>query len=280
MTTKRRLTPQEWATGRRRWEGDIREGFDWLAMELRASLDVEITRQAVGDMARRRGWAKAGPPSAPLAPAALAVLAAVAQVPANLAQDAGRHEVADEVVDDTGAQGKPLGYLGTGRPAKYRPEFDAKIIEFFDKAPFVEVDVPQPSGAVRRQRLATDPPMLSDFAKSIGVSRDSVNRWATDVDGQGGPRYPRFADAYARAREMNESMLARAALLGLYDNRISQFVLKNLYGWQDQPARVQEVVPVSAAELQATFVDRMNAAYARQAEVLAERAHLFADEPA
>ena len=233
-------------------------------------------------MAGDQGWKKGGEPSEllpPMAPAARDAKRKVTDAAGKKVTDAKAKvtrpgtalAVAPIEPVDLPEGEKPPGYAGNGRPSLYRPEYDAMIVAYFDREPFEEVDIEQPNGLVKRQRMATDPPMLAGFAKSIAASRETVNRWATDVGLDGRPRYPGFADAYARARELNESMLARGAMLGLYEPRFSGFVMKNLYGWQDQPARAVAVAPVSAEELDRLYGSRMKAAHDRQAAILAER---------
>jgi hypothetical protein len=51
-----RLTKERWEYLRQRWEGDPREGFDWLASELNG----DVSRQAISKMAKKEGWAKGG----------------------------------------------------------------------------------------------------------------------------------------------------------------------------------------------------------------------------
>lgn len=51
-----RLTKDRWEYARNRWEGDPREGFDWLANELNG----DVSRQAISKMAKKEGWAKGG----------------------------------------------------------------------------------------------------------------------------------------------------------------------------------------------------------------------------
>jgi hypothetical protein len=63
-----KLTPEQWAVVRRRWEGCERAGFDWLPDEIMAAFaGVEVTRQGVSVRAKREAWAKGGKPSSPLA---------------------------------------------------------------------------------------------------------------------------------------------------------------------------------------------------------------------
>jgi hypothetical protein len=274
MADTRRLTAEQWARARLRWEGSDLPGFDWLVPELAAAFGVTMTRQGVSVRAKRDGWKKGGEPSKPLVDVAQHGKADVAQRAVVAQQTKPSQKPGAEPVDLPPGE-KPVGYAGTGRPTLYRPEYDAMIVAYFDKEPFTEVDVEQASGVVRRQRMATDPPMLAGFAKSIGVTRETVNNWATEVGPDGRPRYPSFSDAYAHARELNESMLVRGGMLGAYEGKFSVFVMKNLYGWQDQPARSVAVAPVSAEELDRLYGERMQAAYERRMAVLAERRHLL-----
>jgi len=320
-----KLTPDQWAAARRRWEGAEKPGFEWLRQEALAAFGDAPSRPAMQQMANEQGWEKGGPPSEPLPPMAAGKAAvpakpsgkpsakpspktpekaapkapptgregALVTVPGQKATpqqrekvtDAGGPpdgdkqpppEVADEVVDGQ----DPAEKRGPGRPTKYRPEFAEKIVVYFDVEPEVEVKVEQPSGLVKLQRMSAKPPMLVGFAKSIGVDLTTLNRWATEIDaGTGKPRWPDFADSYAHARELQEALIAQGALMGLYDSKACQFLLKNLHGWQDQPARKVAVAAISKDELEARFGARMAAARERMLAVLAERRDLLVNDP-
>lgn len=283
---KHPLTPEEWAALRARWEGAAEPGFTALAAEVLTSWGLVITRQGIADIAKRRGWAKTGQPSEPLvvtrhSTAGTDPRTAGAQVEGQAAQVLAQvpqvrvHEVADEVIEAEEPKAHP-GAAKRGRPSKFEPRFADEILAFFDKEPFTTEDVPQPNGMVKRQRMATDPPMLAGFAKSIGVSLDSVNRWATEVTAEtGGLLHPDFADAYARARELQESLIVRGGLLGLYDPRVVQTALKNLHGWQDQPARKVAVAQISKDELDRRYGERMLASRMRMQALMEERADIL-----
>lgn len=65
-----KLTPEQWAAARRRWEGSDREGFAWLREEVLVAFGDAPSRPAFVQMARDQGWKKGGPPSETLKPAA------------------------------------------------------------------------------------------------------------------------------------------------------------------------------------------------------------------
>lgn len=294
------LSPEQWALARRRWEGAEKEGFAWLAREIAAAWGVAVLRKSLEQWARAKGWEKGGQPLAELpAMAAPAVANAQGKIPCGegkiplgsgnipAAAKAG-HEVASEVVERPAPPTAPAPatastkpeHRGPGRPTLYKPEFANLLIEFFTKEPYTTVDVPQPNGMVKRQRMATDPPMLQTFAESIGVSKATVDAWATAINPDGSPRHPDFCAAYAHARAMQESLFSRAGMLGLYEPRFLAFAMKNLCGWQDQPAPKVDHAAVSKEELDRRFGQRMEAARQRQMEVLEERRRLrrLADE--
>lgn len=53
-TPKKRMTPDEWADVRAKWEGDPRDGYTWVVNEMNLSVsDVAVLKRA-----RNEGWAK------------------------------------------------------------------------------------------------------------------------------------------------------------------------------------------------------------------------------
>lgn len=291
MARASKLTPEQWELARRRWEGAEKDGFAWLSREIEAAWGVSVLRKSLEQMARAKGWEKGAEPLPELpkmAPTtggnipaeASGNIPAKGKIPRKAPKAAEPPEVADEVVD--GAPAAPPAPRQRGRPTLYRPEFADLLVDFFTKDPYTIVDVAQPSGLVKQQRMATDPPMLQDFAESIGVSKETVDNWATAIDSEGKPRHPEFFEAYTRARARQEALFSRAGMLGLYEPRFLSMVMKNLCGWQDQPAPKVEHALVSKDELDRRFGQKMEAARVRQMAVLEERRQLrrMADEAA
>lgn len=53
-TTKKRMSPEEWAGIRAKWETDPRDGYTWIVTEMNLSVsDVAVLKRA-----RKEGWAK------------------------------------------------------------------------------------------------------------------------------------------------------------------------------------------------------------------------------
>ncbi len=283
MAKQRRLTKDEWATARRRWEGCTAEGFDWLMRELHAAMGVAIARQSIADMAKRKAWAKGGAPSVPLALVRQPgdVVGEADKTPAqdsaqekNTAQDSRSVERVSAEPVDLPPGVKPDGYAGTGRPSKYRPEYDQLIIDYFNVQPTRDLEVQGFGGTTKIQVLPNPPPMLVNFAQDLGLSVDTIGRWATEQGDDGRPRYPGFAESYARARQLLEAILVKGAAIGVYDSKVTQFLLKNWYGWRDQPEKDVTVAPVSREVLETKYVAVMAEAHERMRVLREERARL------
>ncbi|SFN24663.1 hypothetical protein [Nitrosomonas communis] len=54
MAAKPKLSPEQWANVRGRWEGNERKGFTWLVDELK----LDVSPQAIRKIATREGWTK------------------------------------------------------------------------------------------------------------------------------------------------------------------------------------------------------------------------------
>ena len=49
-----KLSKEQWAAARKKWEDDPRDGFAWLVDDL----NNVVSRSAIGKMAKRKGWSK------------------------------------------------------------------------------------------------------------------------------------------------------------------------------------------------------------------------------
>lgn len=157
-----------------------------------------------------------------------------------------------------------------GRPTVYRPEFCEMMIAFFD-IPLereVEVDVPDGGGGfMKERRMVANPfPTFGRFAASIGVSSDTLRKWARAKRPDGTPVRPEFFWSYARARDLQEALLIEGGVSGVYDYRFAILAAKNILGWRD---RVEQDIKVrvkaaSVAELERIYEEAMRRAKENQ----------------
>jgi hypothetical protein len=118
-----------------------------------------------------------------------------------------------------------------GSSSKYKKQYCEQIIEFFSREPYKEVEVKHygKDGRVCKtemKRVANDLPYLSEFARHLGVSVRTLERWAKV--------HPEFSGAYQRAKELQKEFLITNGLLGLYNPTFAIFASKNLTDMRDQ----------------------------------------------
>ena len=109
-----RLTKEEWIGVRQQWEGDEREGFDWLSNELGNA----VSRQAISKKARKEQWSKVSQPTQSCA----TKTKKVAQPKEKLGKKA--------VAADPGKGLATLEKQDPWRPTKYRQEYDELAYKF------------------------------------------------------------------------------------------------------------------------------------------------------
>ncbi len=118
-----------------------------------------------------------------------------------------------------------------GRPTKYKEEYCAGIIEYFNLPPQQTVykKTYYADGTLKSEEpviLAEQLPTFQGFADSIGVHFDTLNQWCKD--------YPEFSEAYARAKQLQEKIWLVNGMGGQYNSQFAQFFGKNCLGYKDK----------------------------------------------
>jgi hypothetical protein len=128
--------------------------------------------------------------------------------------------------DENGDEIKPTRKQITmrGKPSIYDPKYCKEIIQFFEnKEPYREVEV----AGGRIQIVPEKLPSLARFASNIGTIQQVLWQWATERDENGEIIRPDFAEAYAIAKGIQESIIVEGSMAGAYNPVISQLLLKN-----------------------------------------------------
>ena len=132
-----------------------------------------------------------------------------------------------------------------GRPSGYKKIYAQKMIEFFDVEYFDTVIekfyYKNGDRKEKETRVANKLPFISQFARSIGVNRDTLHHWANETypanyktkSLQNKLKHPEFSDAYKKAKEMQKEMLINNGLMGLYNPTSFIFTAKNIAGMRD-----------------------------------------------
>lgn len=118
-----------------------------------------------------------------------------------------------------------------GRPPKYKPEYCAAIVSYFDVEPYRErevVTINKKTGdeTITYEDVANDLPTLAGFARQINVCRDTLDEWQK--------QYPDFSDAVKRAKAIQEDIAVTNTMKSLYNSTFSIFFAKNNLGYKDR----------------------------------------------
>lgn len=130
-----------------------------------------------------------------------------------------------------------------GRPSDYKPEYCQKLLSYFDIETFFErkKTIPTKDGPLEvTVDEASEIPMFQDFCKSIGVHRETLLNWCE--------KHPEFFDAYKKAKELQEMIIAKNAIKNRYDKTFSIFMLKCNHGWNDGSSQQTGTVKIEIDE--------------------------------
>lgn len=107
----------------------------------------------------------------------------------------------------------------------YRPEYAAELLAFFDVPPFKVTEVQKKDGSVTLLETASELPTFAAFARSLGVTQARLAEWEE--------KYPAFAEAARKARDLQGDILIQNSLRGNYSSSFAVFTAKNILGWSD-----------------------------------------------
>ncbi|MBQ9971331.1 MAG: hypothetical protein IJP25_04330 [Elusimicrobiaceae bacterium] len=107
----------------------------------------------------------------------------------------------------------------------YRAEFCEELLRFFDIPPFRITEVQKRDGSISLLETACELPTFAAFAKKMGTTCAVLNGWEK--------KYPAFAQACQKARDLQSNILIQNSLRGNYSSSFAMFTAKNLLGWKD-----------------------------------------------
>ncbi len=118
------------------------------------------------------------------------------------------------------------------RPTKYRKEYCDKIIEYFDVPP-QRTEYRRTfyaDGMLKSEEPVTKPavfPTFQGFANLIGVNITTLHEWRRN--------YPEFSQAFARAKQIQESIWIANGMSGDYNPQFAKFFGINCFdGYKDK----------------------------------------------
>ena len=128
-----------------------------------------------------------------------------------------------------------------GRPTDYKAEYCKAIIKWFEVEPNYEKELPHYQGGelswMDYKTFANRLPKFHEFAKSIGVSHQTLLNWCDN--------HVEFFEAYTQAKELQKYFLIENGLNGCYNAPFAIFVSKNITDMRDR----QEITGADGAPI-------------------------------
>lgn len=128
--------------------------------------------------------------------------------------------------------------IKTAAELVYQPEFARRLLDFFDVPPFRVTEVQKKDGSIALLETASELPTFAAFARSLGTTQAQLMAWEE--------KYPDFAQAAKKARDLQGDILIQNSLRGNYSSSFAVFTAKNILGWTDgkesQPAPVKTII--------------------------------------
>lgn len=125
-----------------------------------------------------------------------------------------------------------------GRPTKYNSTYCKKLIEFFDvdsmKIILETFYYKNGDEKEKEVEVANELPLISEFEHKNNLGIGRCSKWAKAANTDGSYKYPEFRQAYKLAKKLQEGMLVKNALKGLYNPTFSIFAAKNMFKWRDK----------------------------------------------
>ncbi len=121
--------------------------------------------------------------------------------------------------------------------SKYKPEYCEMLIDYFNQ-PSTKVEYKETyyKGELNSRTPIVMPaeyPTFELFAAKLGVSVRTLKNWCEED--------PRFADCYARAKEIQYGKLTSLAVMGIYNPVYAKFEAVNNHDKQDKSEVEQKV---------------------------------------
>jgi hypothetical protein len=105
-----------------------------------------------------------------------------------------------------------------GAPTKYKEDIPERLIEFFSRDLFVQVD----GGKTMPNRL----PTIERFCSEIDIVTSTFYEWCK--------KYPELSSAFNKAKQYQKDQLMQLALMGFYKEGFAKFVAVNITDMRDK----------------------------------------------
>lgn len=122
-----------------------------------------------------------------------------------------------------------------GRPSKWTPEINARLIEFFDREPVTNVEVTKRDKKGNEYTVIVEKPCFlptfEKFAAENDLTTATICSWAKPENEE---KYPGFLYAYKKSKDLQKNILIQNGLRGLYAPAAFIFTAKNITDMRDR----------------------------------------------
>lgn len=127
------------------------------------------------------------------------------------------------------------------KPGEYHPGYCEQMIRYFDRPKTKKIydTYTWKSGAVseKERYVPNTPPHFSEFARSIGVTTRTLNKWCRE--------HPEFREAHQICQEIFEEFLIDNGLIGSYGAIAMKFVAVNRSKMKDKQVHENQTVDLN-----------------------------------
>lgn len=118
---------------------------------------------------------------------------------------------------------------GIGRPSKYNDDMPQKLIDFFNRDLFVEIE-----GKKYPNKL----PTIERYCFEIGITTKTFYVWLK--------KYPALSSAFSSAKQLQKDQIIQLGLMGFYKEGFAKFVALNVTDMKD---RIDNQVDISKVSI-------------------------------
>lgn len=131
----------------------------------------------------------------------------------------------------------------------YKKEYVQRILDYFNvpESEMREKVIQRKNGKTETamEEVAPKLPTFQGFARSLGVSSRTVSVWAE--------KYPEFADAFLRCKDIQEHLVIVHGLHGRYNHSFAAIVARSQFGWEEKVEIKHGGTPELLSQIAATL---------------------------
>lgn len=119
-----------------------------------------------------------------------------------------------------------------GKPSKYKPEYALQIVEYFQQAA-EEIYFLHKNDKGDIRAIPNKFPTFERFAANIDIAYATMTNWASDRCEDGEHRYPDFAEAYQKCKNIQKACFIEGAMAGAFNPQFAALFARTNLGMNE-----------------------------------------------